>query len=47
MLQIGKRYQCESCGTEALVTKQSGDGELNCCGDSMALLQPKKTKSAD
>jgi hypothetical protein len=47
MLQVGKRYQCEACGTEALVTKPSGDGELQCCGATMALLQPKKTKSAD
>lgn len=47
MLQIGKRYQCAQCGTEALVTKQSGDGELQCCTGAMQLLQPKKTKSAD
>lgn len=47
MLQVGKRYQCGECGTEALVTKPSKDGELNCCGSVMGLLQPKKTASAD
>jgi desulfoferrodoxin-like iron-binding protein len=46
MLQVGKRYRCEQCGTEVLVTKP-GDGDLECCGASMALQQPKQTASAD
>ena len=46
MLQVGKRYSCESCGTELLVTKPS-DGELSCCEAPMVLLQPKQTASAD
>jgi desulfoferrodoxin-like iron-binding protein len=46
MLQTGKRYQCASCGTEALVTKAS-QGTLLCCGSEMPQQQPKQTKSAD
>ena len=45
-LQTGKRYACESCGTETLVTKPS-EGTLSCCGKEMGLLEPKKTASAD
>jgi len=32
--QAGKRYQCDKCGTEMIVTK-GGDGELSCCGQTM------------
>ena len=46
MLQVGKRYKCEDCGTEALVTKPS-EGVLACCDTEMGLVQPKKTASAD
>jgi hypothetical protein len=46
MLQVGKRYKCDECGTEALVTKPS-QGQLNCCDTEMQLQQPKKTASAD
>ena len=46
MNQIGKRFKCESCGSEALVTK-AGDGELQCCGAAMEMVVPKKTASAD
>jgi hypothetical protein len=45
-LQTGKRYACEKCGTESLVTKAS-DGTLKCCDQEMELLAPKKTASAD
>ena len=45
-LQVGKRYQCQSCGTELLVTKPSG-GELSCCSTPMEMLKPKQTASAD
>lgn len=47
MLQTGKRYNCEQCGTQVLVTKPSPDGELTCCGTAMELQKPKQTKSAD
>ncbi|MDP1821457.1 MAG: hypothetical protein Q8K58_16390 [Acidimicrobiales bacterium] len=45
-LKVGKRYQCEQCGTEVLVTKPSG-GDLSCCVVTMQQLTPKKTASAD
>lgn len=45
-LKVGKRYKCESCGTEVLVTKPS-PGDLACCSAVMAQLEPKKTASAD
>ena len=33
--QTGKRYFCEKCGSEFIVTK-GGDGEVNCCSQPMA-----------
>lgn len=45
-LKVGKRYRCEGCGTEVLVTKVS-PGDLECCGETMGQLEPKKTASAD
>lgn len=44
--QLGKRFQCETCGTEALCIK-AGDGGVECCGKAMTLLQPKVLPSAD
>jgi desulfoferrodoxin-like iron-binding protein len=46
MNQVGKRFKCESCGTEALITKPGG-GEISCCNAPMELIVPKKTASAD
>jgi len=34
--EVGKRYICEKCGTEFIVTK-AGEGNLNCCGQPMTL----------
>jgi desulfoferrodoxin-like iron-binding protein len=34
--QVGKRYFCEKCGSEMLVTK-AGNGGLSCCGQPMQL----------
>ena len=45
-IQVGKRYRCEGCSTEVLVTKPS-DTTLSCCGQDMPTLEPKKTGSAD
>jgi len=45
-LQVGKRYKCESCGAEVLITKP-GAGDLLCCDKAMELLQPKTTPSSD
>ncbi len=44
--QLGKRFQCEKCGSEVLCIKP-GDGNVNCCGGSMEMLQPKVLPSAD
>ena len=38
----GKRYFCEKCGAEYIVTK-SGEGTLYCCGQPMTL-KAKKTE---
>ena len=32
--QLGKRYVCPKCSSEAIVTKAS-DGVLKCCGQEM------------
>lgn len=45
-IQVGKRYRCESCSTEVLVTKPS-DTILSCWGEAMPMLEPKKIGSAD
>ncbi len=34
--ELGKRYFCEKCGTEFIVTKR-GEGKLTCCGQPMTL----------
>jgi desulfoferrodoxin-like iron-binding protein len=35
-IQVGKRYFCEQCGSEMLVTR-AGEGPLGCCGQPMQL----------
>jgi hypothetical protein len=45
-LLVGKRYQCDTCGKQLLVTK-GGQGPLECCASPMTLMQPKKTPSSD
>ncbi len=44
--QLGKRFQCESCGSEVLCIK-AGEGSVHCCGKAMELMQPKVLPSAD
>ncbi len=44
--QLGKRFQCTTCGTEVLCIKPGG-GEVGCCGVTMTLMQPKVLPSAD
>jgi hypothetical protein len=46
MVQLGKRYRCEVCGTEMLCTK-AADGNPVCCQKEMELQQPNKEKSSD
>lgn len=43
---LGKRYTCEACNAEVLVTKP-GDGELVCHGQIMVVAQPKTLPSSD
>ncbi|MBI4236468.1 MAG: desulfoferrodoxin [Chloroflexi bacterium] len=45
-IQLGKRYECEVCGTQALATKAS-DGALHCCEKEMALQGQRRVPSAD
>ncbi len=44
--QLGKRYRCQKCGTEALCTK-AGDGKLTCCGQDMQVQEAKPIPSSD
>lgn len=44
--QLGRRYQCNNCGTIILCTK-AGDGPMACCGQELELQQPKKLPSSD
>jgi hypothetical protein len=43
---LGKRYVCQSCGAEVLVTK-GGDGEATCHGGAMPVAEPKPLPSSD
>ena len=44
--QLGKRYRCQKCGTEALCTK-AGDGEMTCDGQPMQVQEAKPIPSSD
>lgn len=44
--QLGKRYRCKVCGTEALCVK-AGDGALICCEQAMELQEAKSVPSSD
>ena len=46
MAKLGKRYTCETCGTQVLITK-SGDTDPQCHGMPMSLEEPKKLASSD
>lgn len=45
-LQIGKRYQCETTGTQVLVVKPGG-ASLWCGDNKMTMMQPKKVAASD
>lgn len=45
-IQLGRRYQCDTCGTMVLCTK-AGEGFPNCCESEMVLQQPRKLPSSD
>jgi len=44
--QLGKRYRCEVCGTEALCTK-AGEGKLTCCDQEMQVQEARAIPSSD
>jgi desulfoferrodoxin-like iron-binding protein len=46
MSNLGKRYKCEKCGTEILCVKE-GEGAPSCCGENMAIQEPRKIESSD
>lgn len=46
MSKLGKRYRCETCGTETLCTK-AGEGNLECCEKEMIIQEPKPIPSSD
>jgi hypothetical protein len=45
-IELGKRYECATCGTQALATKAT-DGTLICCDNEMDLQGQKRVPSAD
>ena len=44
--QLGRRYQCEVCGSMVLCTK-AGTGTIQCHEAEMGLQQPRKLPSSD
>lgn len=44
--QLGKRYLCETCGTEVLCNKP-GAGSVTCCDKDMKLKEAKPLPSSD
>ena len=44
--QLGKRYLCDTCGTEVLCNK-AGSGSLTCCDHDMKLKEAKPLPSSD
>jgi hypothetical protein len=43
---LGKRYICDTCGTEVLCNK-AGTGALECCTGEMKLKEAKALPSSD
>ncbi|MFC2058985.1 hypothetical protein ACFLTS_05040 [Chloroflexota bacterium] len=43
---LGRRFVCEDCKTEVLITK-AGEGEVECCGKAMTVQQPRPLPSSD
>jgi hypothetical protein len=44
--QLGKRYRCQTCGTEILCLK-SGESAVTCCGQEMEVQEPRAIPSSD
>ncbi len=45
--QLGRRYQCEVCGSMVLCTKAGDGGVIQCHDKEMAVQQPRKLPSSD
>jgi hypothetical protein len=45
-VDLGKRYACQICGAEVLVTK-AGPGAIACHGEVMEIAQAKTLPSSD
>jgi len=43
---LGRRFRCEVCNTEVLITK-AGEGEVECCAKAMTSQQPRPLPSSD
>ena len=43
---LGRRFRCEVCNTEVLITK-AGEGQVECCGKPMTVQQPRPLPSSD
>lgn len=44
--QLGKRFECTTCGAELLCTK-AGEGTVMCCDQPMELKKPAALPTAD
>ena len=44
--QLGKRYLCDTCGTEILCNKP-GTGSITCCDHEMKVKEAKPLPSSD
>lgn len=44
--QLGRRYECQVCGTIVLCTK-AGNGTIYCCEQEMVVQQPRRLPSSD
>ena len=44
--QLGKRYLCNTCGTEILCNK-AGSGSVTCCEHEMKVKEAKPLPSSD
>jgi len=44
--QIGKRYECETCGSQLMCVKR-GEGRFHCHRVAMSLLSAKPLPSSD
>ena len=44
--QLGKRFTCEVCGSQVLITK-AGSGAVWCCEHEMKMQSPKPLPSSD